>query len=336
MPQPNPEQIPAGAHAGMEDGDYTLHVTFNDDVMGENIKFLTMVHQTLGHPAALPAIKKAMDCFIACQQPQPQPAWGLQHSYPDLKPAGARTYEPKAFTTHTTAQNCTSLMDFYELTGDAKYLARIGEALDWLAKVKLPDTIAPGKPRWPTFIEVGTNAPLYVHRRGSNVINGEYYVDKNPAKTLAHYSSFRNVRLDDLRKRYDRLKATPSEVASKNSPLKGGRQPLPAYFTTADISVSDLNVNTLKAAPGQVSAETAGKVIAGLNGQGYWPTELKAMSHPYTGDGSATPAPGDYSETRVGDMTDTSPYVDEHPKLGISTGAYIENMATLIRFVTGA
>jgi PelA/Pel-15E family pectate lyase len=321
-------------HHGLPD--YTGYITFNDDVAGENIKFLIMVWQTLADPRALPAIRMAMDCFIACQQPAPQPAWGLQHSYPDLKPAGARTYEPKAFTTHTTAQNLTSLMDFYVLTGEPKYLARIPEALDWLAAVKLADNIAPGKPRWPTFIDVGTNAPLYVHRRGSNVVNGEYYVDKNPAKTLAHYSSFRNVPLDALRKRYAALKATAPDVASKASPLKGGRQPLPKYFTTADISVSDLNVNVLKAEPGQVSAETAGKVIAALNAEGYWPTELKAMSHPYIGDGSPTPAPGDFSETRVGDATDTSPYVDEHPRLGISTGAYIENMATLIRFVTGA
>jgi PelA/Pel-15E family pectate lyase len=316
--------------------DYTGYITFNDDVAGENIKFLTMVWQTLGDPRALPAIRRAMDCFIACQQPKPQPAWGLQHSYPDLKPAGARTYEPKAFTTHTTAQNITSLLDFYELTGDVKYLARIPEALDWLAAVKLPDSVMPGKPRWPTFIEVGTNQPLYVHRRGSNVVNGEYYVDRNPEHTVVHYSSFRSVPLDALRRRYDKLRATPPEQASRNSPLKGGRKVLPKYFTTGDISVSDLNVNVLKANPGAVSSDAAAKVIAALNREGWWPTELKAMSHPYIGDGSKTPAPGDYSETRVGDMTDTSPYVDEHPLIGISTGAYIENMATLIRFVGGA
>jgi hypothetical protein len=316
--------------------DYTGYITFNDDVAGENIKFLTMVWQTLADPRALPAIRKAMDCFIACQQPKPQPAWGLQHSYPDLKPAGARTYEPKAFTTHTTAQNLTSLMDFYELTGEAKYLARIPEALDWLAAVKLPDSVMPGKPRWPTFIEVGTNQPLYVHRRGSNVINGEYYVDRNPEHTVVHYSSFRSVPVDALRKRYDKLKATAPAEASRNSPLKGGRKPLPKYFTTGDISVSDLNVNVLKASPGAVSADAATKVISALNKDGWWPTELKAMSHPYIGDGSKTAAPGDYSETRVGDMTDTSPYVDEHPQIGISTGAFIENMATLIRFVDGS
>lgn len=328
---PLPTKTEEFHHHGL--ADYTGYITFNDDVAGENIKFLVMVQQTLGDPRALPAIRKAMDCFVACQQPQPQPAWGLQHSYPDLKPAAARTYEPKAFTSHTTAQNLTSLMDYYELTGDVKYLARIPEALDWLARIKLPDSVMPGKPRWPTFIEVGTGKPLYVHRRGSNVVNGRYYFDSNPERTVIHYSSFRSVNLDGLHKRYDKLKATPPEAASKNSPLKGGAKALPKYFTTGDISVSDLNVNVLKATTGAVTAEAAGKVVAGLNSQGWWPTELKAMSHPYIGDGSATPAPGDFSETRVGDATDTSPYIDEHPQMGISTATFIENMASLIRFV---
>jgi hypothetical protein len=29
-----------------------------------------------------PAIIKAMDVFLAAQQPAPQPGWGLQHSLP--------------------------------------------------------------------------------------------------------------------------------------------------------------------------------------------------------------------------------------------------------------
>ena len=50
----------------------------------------------------------------------------------------------------------------------------------------------------------------------------------------------------------------------------------------------------------------------------------------YAGDGSATPTPGDFSRTKVGDKTDTSPYETDHPVVGISTGTYIENMKVLI------
>ena len=313
--------------------DYTGYITFNDDVAGENIKFLIMVWQALGDKRVLPAVKKAMDCFVVCQQPQPQPAWGLQHRVNDLKPAAARTYEPEAFATHTTGANIASCMDFYELTGDPKYLARLSEALDWLDSVRLPTEIQKGRP-YPTFIQVGTGKPLYVHRKGSNVVNGEYYVDQNPEKTVVHYSSFRSVNVESLRKRLAKLKATTPEAVSKDSPLKGGRKPLPKYFSTGDISVSDLNIGTLKADAGQAAPEKAAGLIAALNSEGWWPTELKATSNPYIGDGSATPAPGDFSQTQVGDDTDTSPHITKTPKIGISTGTYIENMSALIKFVT--
>jgi len=313
--------------------DYTGYITFNDSVADENIKFLIMVWQTLGLKKVLEPIRRAMDCFIAAQQPMPQPGWGLQHTVADLKPAGARTYEPKAFASHTTAGNLQNLMDFYELTGDPKYLARVPEAIDWLASLRLPDKVAPGKPRYPTFIEIGTNDPLYVHRRGSNVFNGEYFVDKNPDGTIVHYSSFRSVDIAGLRKRYEALKATPPEIASKASPLKGGAKALPRYFTTGDLSVSDLNVGTLKASGARTSDAEAATLMAALNAEGWWPTEMKAVSNPYIGDGSPIPTPGEFSQTRVGDPTDTSPYLADVPKIGISTGAYVENMATLIRYL---
>ena len=50
-----------------------------------------------------------MDCFLACQQPAPQAGWGLQHLPDTLKPSAARTYEPEALATHTTAANVEAL-----------------------------------------------------------------------------------------------------------------------------------------------------------------------------------------------------------------------------------
>ncbi len=90
-------------------------------------------------------------------------------------------YEPLSLATHTTASNIDHLITFYELTGDTRYLARVPEALDWLDKVKLAKPDASGRTH-PTFIELGTNRALYVHRRGSNVVNGEYFVDYDPAQ----------------------------------------------------------------------------------------------------------------------------------------------------------
>ncbi|MBW3617204.1 MAG: pectate lyase [Proteobacteria bacterium] len=311
--------------------DYTSYVTFNDDVAGENIKFLVMVRQTLGPNRRIDdAIARAMNSFVALQQPMPQPAWGLQHDLQG-RPVGARSYEPRAFATHTTAANLTQLMNFYQLTGDPKFLARIPEALDWLEKVKLP---APRNGRsHPTFIEIGTDRPIYVHRRGSNVVNGEYFWDYSPEKTLGHYSAFRQVNLAGLRQRYERLRAAPQGQVARNSPLRStGFTPLPRYFALEDIETSDLNAGRSPEGPGrEAGGQSAAQLIAGLNPQGYWPTPLVQTSNPYRGPGPKTPTPGDYASTYVGDAWDTSPYPATTPAIGISTAAFIQNMKVLIR-----
>ena len=318
-PQRYPPRNPY-VHGGKPD--YTGYITFNDDVAGENIKFLTMVYQTLGDRRALEAIGRAMNVYLVTQQPAPQAGWGLQYTL-DLKPTGARSYEPTALVTHTTAANVEQLLSFYRLTGDAKFLARVPEALDWLDSVRLPaDRVKDGK-AYPTFIEIGSNRPLYVHRRGSNAVNGQYYVDYDPAHTIGHYSATRAIDVAALRAEYARLKALPPKDVASNSPLKQPTgAPLPRIYLAELGKVSDLNTGR---------ADTgADALVATLSKEGWWPTELKATSHPYRGDGSPVPAPGDFGTTRVGDVTDTSPYLAEHPVIGISTGTYIEHMETLI------
>jgi hypothetical protein len=172
----------------------------------------------------------------------------------------------------------------------------------------------------PTFIEIGTDRPIYVHRRGSNVVNGRYYFDYDVKNTLAHYSAFRRIDVVGLRKQYAAAKATPPAEIEKTSPLSPGVgvTPLPRFFAL-DASV-------------KVSAADA---IAGLNSEGYWPAPLGYNSHPFRRQGAAEVAPGDFSQTYAGDETDTSPFPDEK-LVGISTAAYIRNMSALIRALDGA
>ncbi|HEX8029568.1 MAG TPA: hypothetical protein VF491_13935, partial [Vicinamibacterales bacterium] len=200
------------------------------------------------------------------------------------------------------------------LTGETKFLARIPEALDWLDKLTLPPGVAPAGRTHPTFVEVGTNEPLYVHREGSNVFNGRYFIDKNPKGTIVHYSSFRRVDVAGLRKMYEAAKNTPPAEVIKTSPLKlgHGTVPLAKYHTPF-------------AATGDVT-----DVIATLNREGYWLAPLGYNSHPFKADGSKAPQPGDYSQTYVGDDTDTSPYPDAK-LMGISIEAYVRNMGILIK-----
>ena len=295
--------------------DYTSYITFNDDVAGENIDFLLMCYQALGDRRVLDAITRGMNAFLVTQQGAPQPGWSLQYTM-DLKPAAARTYEPKSLATHTTATNLSLLMRFYRLTGDTKFLARIPEALDWLEKLTLPAGVAnrPGTTH-PTFIEIGTNRPLYVHRRGSNVVNGRYFVDYDPAKPLAHYGAFRRVDVAAMRKELDALRKMPSAEATKDSPLVAGAGmlSLPRYFAVE-----------------RTGGPTAAEAIAALNKDGYWPGPLGYNSHPFKRQGTEEVAAGDFSETYVGDETDTSPFPDR-ALMGISTAAYIRHMSALIR-----
>jgi hypothetical protein len=261
-----------------------------------------------------------MNAFLVTQQGQPQPGWALQYTV-DLKPAGARTYEPNAIVTHTTQSNLELLMRFYHLTGDTKFLARVGEGIDWLESLTLPAGVAPAGRTHPTFIEIGTNKPLYVHREGSNVVNGRYFVDGNPTNTIGHYSAFRRIDVAGLRQKLAAAKGTSPADVAKTSPLSsaGGLRPLPSIFRAG--------------VTGQGDPPAA--IVAALNADGYWLAPLGTNSHPYHGPGTTTVAPGNFATTHVGDETDTSPFPDAAIK-GISTDAYIRNMSALIRHLSSS
>lgn len=303
--------------------DYQRYITFNDDVAAENIKFLIQCYQALGERRVLDAITRGMNVFLVTQQGAPQPGWGLQYT-PELEVAGARTYEPKALVTHTTAANIEKLMDFYRLTGDTKFLARIPEAIAWLESVRLaPDQVRMKGREFPTFIEIGTNRPLYVHRRGSNIVNGEYYWDYSPEAPLGHYGAYRSINLEKLKRDYAALKASDPAKMRETSPLHAkAAVALPRFWVTGDETGSDLNAG---------GASTPREIVRSLNRQGWWPSRLTATSNPYIGPGPKEPAAGDFRSTHVGDAHDTSPYPIKDGPEGIVLSHYIKNMAVLIR-----
>lgn len=329
MPLPNPGQLPPGARAGMEDGDYTLHVTFNDDVMGENIKFLTMCVMALGRTDLLENISRAMECMRALQNTGPQAGWSLQHlsratnGRPAGAPAGARSYEPRSLATHTTQTNIQQLFNYFTLTGDRKFLARIPEAIAWLKTVPLPADAAQRNPllgggrTHPTFVELDTNEPLYVHRYGSNINNGAYFFDKDITNTISHYSAGRAINIANLENRYAQLAgmsdAAVAEMVSR-SPLKV-TQPtaLPKYFGIREVDFADLFAGAKMVTP-TVPQSEVDQLIADLGDKGYWTSPVPEVVNPYRGDGPSTPYTGTaYRSKHVGDIYDTSPYPADNP-----------------------
>ncbi len=177
-----------------------------------------------------------------------------------------------------------------------------------------------------TFVEPGTNKPLYVHRKGSNVIYGYYYSDYNDDKLLSHYGGKTSIRVELLKEKYDSLNALdPSEVI-KNALL------IAAEFTenTTPQKFYDLNRDFLNF----VHDETrVNEIINSLDSQDRWLTKRGMTSHPYVGDGQNQELTDEFASVHMGDETDTSPYRDSSGQEYLSTGTYIINMKLLMNFL---
>ena len=167
--------------------DYSSFITLNDDVIPENIDFLVQCYQTLGMQDLKAPIMRALNCVLILQQGTPYAGWADQYTVNDLQPAHARSYEPRSINTGTTAHIIMKLMDYYRLTGETKFLSGIPAAIQFLESMKLPESEAK---KWkqpardnailvPRVIDPESGKPLYVHRKGSNVTNGGYYIDQN-------------------------------------------------------------------------------------------------------------------------------------------------------------
>ena len=246
--------------------DYTSYHTFNDDVVWENIKFLLACYQTLGEQRFLDPIRRGMNFYVITQQGPPQAGWGQQYTM-DLKPAGARTYEPNSLLPSYAYQHVKLLMTFYQLTGETKFLAGIPAAIDWLKSCALPLSMTEnGRYTHPVFVEIGTNKPMFVHRRGSNVVFGRYYWDSSDARLLTHYGGKVSLDIPSLEKEYERVKKIPPDQARKESVLvpRAHRGPLPQSEFTRSFS----GVGREGADEKRVQ-----EVLAALDGQYRWLTK---------------------------------------------------------------
>lgn len=305
--------------------DYTSFITLNDDVHKNNVRFLIMAYESLGETKLLEPIKRAMNCILLLQQGAPQPGWSWQYTT-NLKPVGARTYEPYGIYSGATYSCINLLMDYFEFTGETKFLARIPKAIKFLDSIQLldamkkyyPRELKPNQKLYPSCVDLKTNQPLFVHRRGTNVVNGEYYANYDPERQWMPTFSMRVLDLDKLRSRFDKLAQLPIEEALERSPLNAKTKiDLPKYVSGA----------IKKIGPNEVE-----NIIQELDKKSYW-EGVFANSNPYIGDGPKHPTGRDYRCTQVGDEYDTSPYRFGEDFKGITTRAYISNMFNLICFL---
>ena len=136
---------------------------------------------------------RAMYLMIILQQGEPYAGWADQYTVTDLKPAHARSYEPRSVNTGTTVGMIYQMMEYYKLTADTRFLSGLPAAIKFLESQKLPETEVrkwhrksdnPDEILVPRFIDPDTGKPLYVHRKGGNIYNGKYYIDQNIENTI--------------------------------------------------------------------------------------------------------------------------------------------------------
>ncbi len=305
--------------------DYSSFYTFNDEVIWENVNFLIQCYETLGEQRFLEPIYRGMNFYLLSQADNG--AWGQQYDM-NMKVAGARTYEPPAYLPRTTFANCFLLLKFYQYTGDQKYLSKIPAAIKWLEQVRLPQRMTEnGHYTHSLFVEVGTNKPVFVHRKGSNATYGYYYTDSIDTNLLAHMHGKGSIDVNSLKHEYERInKLTPEDV-TKDSPLK------PGMFKGSGLPKSfyDLSRNDQVSIP--VNDTKAKEILKALDSKNRWLVKHVEISNPYIGDGQKKEHTNAYASTNVGDETDTSPYVDDSEQLYISTPEYIRNMSILISYI---
>lgn len=312
---------------GLED--YSSFITLNDDVMPEAIDFLIQCRQALGIQELKGPILRGMYCIMLLQQGEPYRGWGDQYTVEDLKPAHARTYEPRALNPATTLAMVRQLMQYYRYTGDSRFLAGIPDAIEFVESLRLPEEEVSkwGRPSpdpeaflVPRFIDPDSGIPLYVHREGSNVYNGRYYCDQDITGTIGHYSSAAWVNTQRLRRQYEELLEIPVEQLTEGSPLlETSLVPLNEYYMALD---------------GRGDRATVEEIVNGLDSQGRWLSPLTNTSNPYIPCDDSTPSKDrSYVTDFVGDEYDTSPYRSTEEILCISTRDYLNKMVTLIQYI---
>lgn len=243
-----------GIFCGMEDGDYTSFLTFNDDVIAENIKLLMLCMFGMGRMDLKDPTVAAMDCVVntlyrydgnAATATNPnagttkQCGWALQHLSQDTvdaygvlrkagSPAGARSYEARGISPSVSIANANLLMNFFRLTGNRLYLAHLTDVFNWVDTCALKDYMKTKSTANPNgdpesiltnsharVIELESNRPRFVHRYGSNIWNGAYYFDYDWRNTPSHYGVAQNASTTTPRATLARMMAlSNSQIAA--------------------------------------------------------------------------------------------------------------------------
>jgi hypothetical protein len=182
------------------DHDYSAARTFNDEVTYDCILLLLEAHERLGEERYSAAAIKGMNFYLRSQLPAPQAGWAQQYGA-DLKPVWGRPFEIDTVCSTQTIENILHLFDFFKITGDARYLAPVPIALDWLVSARIPN--AKGYTHT-GFYEMGTNRPLYIKQTGTT-IDDVRYTETYEKEGCYPYAHEVTLDIESLRNEHARL-----------------------------------------------------------------------------------------------------------------------------------
>ncbi|MDZ4852996.1 MAG: pectate lyase [Pirellulaceae bacterium] len=175
--------------------------TLNDNTTGYIAQALVEASHVYQDAKYKEALKRLGDFIILAQMPDPQPGWAQQYNFA-MQPIWARKFEPPGVSGDETQEAIETLMLIYRETNDARYLAPIPKALQWLRKSMLPGNLLA------RYYELKTNRPLYMERVGE-----KYSLTYDDQRLPEHYRWKTESRVELLEKRLQQCKAGKIEEA---------------------------------------------------------------------------------------------------------------------------
>jgi PelA/Pel-15E family pectate lyase len=172
--------------------DFTGGYSINDRVTLNMIKTMLFAAELYNDNRYRASAERGGTFLIWAQMPDPQPAWAQQYDR-QMHPVWDRSFEPPAITGLESQDALETLLLLHRKTGDAKYLAPIARALDYLKQSRLPDG------RIARFYELKTNRPLYFTR--------DYEITYDGSHVPTHYGFVFDSRLDAIEAAYLRQKS---------------------------------------------------------------------------------------------------------------------------------
>ncbi len=301
-------------------------ITFNDDVAKENIRFLIMAGQALERPDLLRAARRGMEIFLTTQGRAGRRAGGCNMICGSTSRRRADLRAPRAGHAHDCGQYraAAGLLPadrrppLSRAHSGGAGLAGLGTTAGRRrpARAPLPRPSSNSAPtgRSTTTGAAPTSSTGFIIRTTTRPARSR--IIRNSARSTWNGCGAIMTGSPPCRSRKPRAVRCCSSAA-----------PIPRFFILDGLAAgSDFT---------SAARLDVREIVRALNEEGWWPSPLSMTSHPSRGPGSRRSTPGDYGITQVGDETDTSPFPDPNPRIGISTATYIANMARLIGALEG-